>query len=1756
MSTNRSGLSNGLIQPVAVESSIRSTFWQQCILSLFAGKRRSRSHRRRVRSTLSAECLEARMLLDGSFAFQQVGQTESLEYPPIQRDKPIVTSTGNLFYVEPASSEGHSNLKIVTPGDKPQSATATTVLADVAGLSSFDVNGAGAIASIQTIEDVGDVVSYSSPGEPLRYLLIDGEGPQAYLDDAPNPSLGDTATTFTVMYYDYGSFIDDRQQFLGDEIVFSGPGGRMNVTPFEVAYDGNTVAVSYAVRPGDGVWDSNDSGTYVVSLADDSVKDLAGNGISATALYDFELDWSPEQTYQTNQTDVPGYSKGHTNSFGYDFILSHSFDFVSQDRFMYADPASETLDNPGIRLVAISETGRIAFAGTTDREFLGEWNPGDGVATVGMADSGVNEIEQIDIADAGQIAAEFDRRVYLIDLAIGRETLIMQGSLIYGVRISNDATKVFFDDSSFSTDARKFSSTIYVYDATANVTHRISGITEDGTLDAGERWKRDKGGALVDVSSQPAELTRIVGSGQSGNGEYWVAYEEFSVLDPNSLPVETQLWMTEPVVRVSSRRITFDHDNQITIGLPVLLGSHAVKKIQLAGPLIIWPEDYTATAFDPKTKTFHTVLTELYQFSGYQLGRFYSSGIVPDRYTGTDFSNESSRHIELEKLAREIAYWELRDPDSKFQRGTVLDNGYVIEGMYVEHEGANLQNGFQELYGTFEAVVLLPFDSDGKGAPIIAFRGSDGEDLTSTALEAEGVGFSQFKAMESWVLDWVERVSKDYDQAPIFTGHSLGGALSQWFTTSVLQNTTHGLSEVVTFNSPGISFDAVEQTVEAVASRITNGVTHYIVSGDFVSLAGEKFIDGTVHLVTVNGVPVIWDWLESGLQLVPRHTLPILNSSIEDSNGKVVSRPEIIGTSIRSDTTVLNHPEFNFLQDAGYVSFLGTASVALPQTAHHLVARQRVERLRKTTRFDWPALKLLQPGMHAQVFVSLNVEVALRTGASEVAYNYETFGLTANLNAPLIAAAVMDTGIIAVTNSAVSSDARTFEFHFPGWTPLTNVFTSQGRYFISTPGVQMSRPTVVEIIGGEIDHPRELSWPPRAGVASFEFWMDNLLTGQKKILHKTGINTSSLELPQLPDGTYRYWVRTETENGVGAWSMPRDIEIQGQVIVARQSGGNLTWPTVAGATSYELWIDNSTTGQKKVIRETGLLSSEYELPVLPDGDYVYWIQQEDDHGKGPWSSPAEFQIRDGKKLNAAPKIELPESEVVVAGQAFTILMSATDADGDPLTITTSVLVDESTAALAWRLDQERDLSPRSEDYGVGWMPNAKLFWSNYGVDYITDDGSLYHDVQGGEDQLIAMLDPSYYENPKKLDAALQPSADSIANLQVIGDSIHVTPDGNSTGAFTILVSATDGSTTVTRHVTVNVVDPTRDAAVAWLDWERSLIKKGSYSYNWGGQQEKWIAVEYVNEWYFVLPTGELRLWNGGTDILKNSKSVAMLPIAFYRNPSLLHEAGEQADDIHRLVQLDSDLQLTNGNSPHSFNSIGLNEKWIASKSGEQYFLLPDNSLHQWDTASQTSNFVSKLPEEIYAEPQRLHDAFNAVSSVNPHAIDVLAPSTPQKLDAYFEFWIDATGTHQNWGHQNEKWFKGDGNDWFFIKPSGDVYMWGTSMEDSQWMGRVDERHYQQLVTLTRARELSDIPEMSLAVTLDNDLKLWSDGKNLLNWGGWNEKWIRGANNKWYFITPSGALYAWNGGRLENSTALADLDAAFYGIPELLFNAMA
>ncbi len=171
-----------------------------------------------------------------------------------------------------------------------------------------------------------------------------------------------------------------------------------------------------------------------------------------------------------------------------------------------------------------------------------------------------------------------------------------------------------------------------------------------------------------------------------------------------------------------------------------------------------------------------------------------------------------------------------------------VDTSYFVEKVFHSTQG-------------FQAYGLVSCYDDAN--PILAIRGTAGVADILSDLNKYGVGYDQFLSIKDELFEWLD--TKEAGTVQV-TGHSLGGALTQWIAAGY---TAQGgkLASVTTYNATGISTD---EAWEFVAENCGQ-VTHYIQEGDLVSMAGESYIKGTVRFYscTKGNTENLWGFLNA-----------------------------------------------------------------------------------------------------------------------------------------------------------------------------------------------------------------------------------------------------------------------------------------------------------------------------------------------------------------------------------------------------------------------------------------------------------------------------------------------------------------------------------------------------------------------------------------------------------------------------------------------------------------------------------------------------------------------------------------------------------------------------------------------------------------------------------------------------------------------------------------------------------------------------
>ncbi|MCA9060840.1 MAG: hypothetical protein KDA85_20145, partial [Planctomycetaceae bacterium] len=163
-----------------------------------------------------------------------------------------------------------------------------------------------------------------------------------------------------------------------------------------------------------------------------------------------------------------------------------------------------------------------------------------------------------------------------------------------------------------------------------------------------------------------------------------------------------------------------------------------------------------------------------------------------------------------------------------------------------------------------------------------------------------------------------------------------------------------------------------------------------------------------------------------------------------------------------------------------------------------------------------------------------------------------------------------------------------------------------------------------------------IGWTPVPGAASYEVWVNNATTLTGRVIHETGVTTTSLTSPnQLALGRHIAWVRAFMPSGfVTPWSNPLVFNVQTppvHVPVARYLDSpqpTFEWTPPLNAATYDVWIDDRLNSISGLIRENGLTSTSWQVSAaLPMGLYRFWVRARSPEGfVSNWSRGIEFNI--------------------------------------------------------------------------------------------------------------------------------------------------------------------------------------------------------------------------------------------------------------------------------------------------------------------------------------------------------------------------------------------------------------------------------------------------------------------------------------------------------------------------------------------------
>lgn len=385
-------------------------------------------------------------------------------------------------------------------------------------------------------------------------------------------------------------------------------------------------------------------------------------------------------------------------------------------------------------------------------------------------------------------------------------------------------------------------------------------------------------------------------------------------------------------------------------------------------------------------------------------------------------------------------------------------------------------------------------------------------------------------------------------------------------------------------------------------------------------------------------------------------------------------------------------------------------------------------------------------------------------------------------------------------------------------------------------------------------------YDPDGAVASVWFYQDTNGNGQWDAADRALGSVSTVVGQQASvvvntagysPGTYRVFARAQ--DATGLWSNAASTTFQ--VVAGDDHGNNAATATVVAVGSCVVgeieqggdrdWFRFTATAGRQYVFFTDLTTLRDSVLTLygPDGTTAIAVS-DDAPGRGlaseiRWTAPANgtyflevraycssqvgaYALTVRGSANTAPVLSPIGNQVMSVHQgAISVVMTAVDRDGDPLTYAAEVIPSDTLAGRAYELDQRLKLGATSNllqnrlRLQEKWMRGEGNTWY-----FILPNGELRRWAgSAANSPVVATLSGDYWLNPRLLyNARPAPAvipAEAIA-LGVQGNVLTIHPADGLVGQFQVRVTVCDGALTDSKvfTVTVSAVSPSASAMAA------------------------------------------------------------------------------------------------------------------------------------------------------------------------------------------------------------------------------------------------------------------------------------------------------------------------------------------------------
>jgi hypothetical protein len=154
------------------------------------------------------------------------------------------------------------------------------------------------------------------------------------------------------------------------------------------------------------------------------------------------------------------------------------------------------------------------------------------------------------------------------------------------------------------------------------------------------------------------------------------------------------------------------------------------------------------------------------------------------------------------------------------------------------------------------------------------------------------------------------------------------------------------------------------------------------------------------------------------------------------------------------------------------------------------------------------------------------------------------------------------------------------------------------------------------------------TWTAVTGGASYKIWLTDDTTGQVVVVPNLSGTSWTPTQPLILGDRYTWWAGS-VQGQTTTWSTGLDFRIaptgHGPSGTIATNVPSFTWNTVTGATSYEVWLTDQTTGQVEMVPNVTGTSWTPTPPLTLGDNYTWWIGAVNGQSIG-WDSALTFLI--------------------------------------------------------------------------------------------------------------------------------------------------------------------------------------------------------------------------------------------------------------------------------------------------------------------------------------------------------------------------------------------------------------------------------------------------------------------------------------------------------------------------------------------------